>query len=54
MQMERSYKAGTFVPEARTSTFKMGEYLMMIDGHKDEVSAFKAKQKAASAELAKE
>ncbi|WVQ81675.1 urea carboxylase [Cryptococcus sp. DSM 104549] len=51
VKIERSYKAGSFTPEKKAGTFKMSEYLSLIEWHTDEVQAFKAKQQTASEAL---
>ncbi|KAL1408594.1 hypothetical protein Q8F55_005407 [Vanrija albida] len=54
VKIEANYKAGIYQPESRQDVFKMKQYLEWIGGMKDEIDAFKAKQKAASEEVAKE
>lgn len=54
LRLDREYKAGIWVPEVRDETFKMAQYSQWVGGMKDEVAAFKAKQKAASEEVGRE
>lgn len=53
-QNEQAFKAGSWKPEKRKSTFSMRDYLQMMEDTREETALFKQRQLEASRVLAQE